>query len=209
MDDTVKKENASTAMDQSFPDRTKSQQGPGPRPRPAKAKGPATPKESAKPKGPAKANAPTKSKSETAVQDPDAMFSEGFLADVYQEKPVGGPNGIKKVMTRFPPEPNGHLHIGHAKAIAINFGFARYHGGECNLRFDDTNPETAEENFYQSIGEMVRWLGFAPARITHSSEQFDRLYELAERLIEEDGAYVCHCSSKLRSIIRPVIRPLS
>ncbi len=136
-------------------------------------------------------------KQKLAVDDrpPDAMFKEGFLAEVYQENSIQ-PDGIKKVKTRFPPEPNGHLHIGHARAIAINFGFARYHGGECYLRFDDTNPETAKDNYYDLIQETVKWLGFEPAQITYSSDHFDRLYELAGLLIQEGGAYVCHCSSE-------------
>ena len=141
--------------------------------KPAKAKGPPTP----------------------TVQDPQAIFKEGFLADVYRENPISS-TGIKKVKTRFPPEPNGHLHIGHCKAIAINFGFARYHGGTCCLRFDDTNPGAEKDIYYKSIEESVRWLGFKPAQITYSSDHFDRLYKLAESLIEEDGAYVCYCSSK-------------
>ncbi len=128
-------------------------------------------------------------------QDRDAMFREGFLADIYQENPVR-PGGLKEVKTRFPPEPNGHLHVGHAKAMAINFGFARYHGGDCCLRLDDTNPDTAAGVYYRSIKETLGWLGFEPTRITYSSDYFDRLYELAEFLINEDGAYVCHCSSK-------------
>ncbi|KAL1969912.1 hypothetical protein VTN77DRAFT_7421 [Rasamsonia byssochlamydoides] len=122
------------------------------------------------------------------VRDPDHMFKVGFLADVYQERPT------EKVITRFPPEPNGFLHIGHSKAIAINFGFARYHGGECILRFDDTNPEGEEERFYNAIEDIVNWLGFKPVRVTSASDNFERLYELAEDLIRRDGAYVCHCT---------------
>ena len=95
-----------------------------------------------------------------------------------------------------PPEPNGFLHIGHSKAIAINFGFARYHGGECYLRFDDTNPAGEKKEYDDSIEDTVRWLGFTPKKITHSSDNFDRLYELAEALIQKDGAYVCHCTSR-------------
>ncbi len=120
--------------------------------------------------------------------DPNSMFKEGFLKAVYEERPVA------QVNTRFPPEPNGFLHIGHSKAIAINFGFARYHGGECYLRFDDTNPEKEEEIYFTSIQEMVGWLGFKPDRITYSSDNFQKLYDLAEDLIKRDGAYVCHCS---------------
>ncbi|KAF7490005.1 putative glutamine--tRNA ligase [Sarcoptes scabiei] len=100
---------------------------------------------------------------------------------------VGG-----KVRTRFPPEPNGILHIGHAKAININFGYAEAHGGECILRYDDTNPEKEEQRFVDSIHEMVSWLGYKPCRITYSSDYFDELYELAVKLIELGLAYVCH-----------------
>lgn len=121
---------------------------------------------------------------------PVDAFKAGWLKGVYNEKPV------KDVQTRFPPEPNGYLHIGHAKAITVNFGFARSYGGKCNLRFDDTNPAKEEEQFFTSIKEMVSWLGFEPARITHSSDDFDQLYELAEELIKRGKAYVCFCSAE-------------
>ena len=126
----------------------------------------------------------------SVIRDPDAMFKEGWLADVRQERPS------PDVYTRFPPEPNGYLHIGHSKAIAINFGFARYHGGKCYLRFDDTNPEAEEEKFFTAIEDIVRWLGFSPYKITYSSDNFDKLYELAEKLIEQDGAYMCECNDE-------------
>ncbi|PLW46493.1 hypothetical protein PCASD_06299 [Puccinia coronata f. sp. avenae] len=99
-----------------------------------------------------------------------------------------------KVVTRFPPEPNGFLHIGHSKAIAINFGYAAHHGGKCILRYDDTNPEAEEQVYIDSILDMVRWLGFEPAHITYSSDYFDQLYALAEQLILLDKAYVCFCT---------------
>lgn len=133
------------------------------------------------------ANKPAPKKAEDAPVDTEAMFKQGFLAEVYNERPV------KPVYTRFPPEPNGYLHIGHSKAIAINFGFARYHGGKCYLRFDDTNPEAEEEAYFKSIEETVHWLGFEPYKITYSSDHFDKLYELAEKLIGLEKAYVCHC----------------
>ncbi|KAK0665200.1 tRNA synthetases class I, catalytic domain-containing protein [Cercophora samala] len=133
---------------------------------------------------------PKKEKAEDVPIDTDAMFKQGFLNDVYKERPV------KPVFTRFPPEPNGHLHIGHAKAIAINFGFARYHGGFTYLRFDDTNPEAEHEDFFTSIEDTVRWLGFEPYKITYSSDHFDTLYALAEKLIEQGNAYVCHCDDQ-------------
>ncbi|KAI4261866.1 MAG: hypothetical protein L6R42_002945 [Xanthoria sp. 1 TBL-2021] len=120
--------------------------------------------------------------------DPESMFKEGFLKSVYNEKPS------ERVITRFPPEPNGFLHIGHSKAIAINFGFARYRHGVCYLRFDDTNPEAEEEKYFTAIEDMIQWLGFTPYKVTYSSDNFDKLYELAEALISKDGAYVCHCT---------------
>ncbi|KAL4783457.1 tRNA synthetases class I, catalytic domain-containing protein [Aspergillus varians] len=125
---------------------------------------------------------------EEAPLDPDAMFKQGFLANVFRERPM------KPVLTRFPPEPNGYLHLGHCKAIAVNFGFARHHGGETILRFDDTNPEAEEEKYFTAIEEIIQWLGFKPARITHSSDHFQKLYDHAEKLIQLEKAYVCHCS---------------
>jgi glutaminyl-tRNA synthetase len=120
---------------------------------------------------------------------PTSVFEEGWLKKVYAEKP-------KTVRTRFPPEPNGFLHIGHAKAIAVNFGFAKFHKGICFLRFDDTNPEKEEAKFFQSIEEIIKWLGFEPYQITYSSDHFDQLYDLAEELIKKDKAYVCHCTKE-------------
>lgn len=136
-----------------------------------------------------KVSKPTKDEP-AVVRDPDAMFKEGWLDEVRKERPA------KDVYTRFPPEPNGYLHIGHSKAIAINFGFARYHGGKCYLRFDDTNPEAEEEKFFTAIEDIVRWLGFSPYKITYSSDNFDKLYDLAEKLILRDGAYMCECSDE-------------
>jgi len=102
----------------------------------------------------------------------------------------------KKVYTRFPPEPNGFLHIGHAKAINVNFGYAQAHGGVTYLRYDDTNPEAEEEKYFTSILETVKWLGFKPWKITYSSDHFDKLYELAVDLIKRGKAYVCHCTGE-------------
>jgi glutaminyl-tRNA synthetase len=120
--------------------------------------------------------------------DPETMFKVGFLADVYKERPE------KNVVTRFPPEPNGYLHIGHAKAIAVNFGFARHHNGICYLRYDDTNPEKEEEVYFTAIKDTVEWLGFKPYGITYSSDNFGKLYDLAEKLITLGKAYVCACT---------------
>ncbi|SCU80814.1 LADA_0B09670g1_1 [Lachancea dasiensis] len=130
------------------------------------------------------------------------MFTEGFLGDLHkvgenpQAYPELMPEHIKatggKVRTRFPPEPNGYLHIGHSKAIMVNFGFAKHHGGVCYLRFDDTNPEAEAPEYFESIKNMVSWLGFKPWKITYSSDYFDQLYQLAETLIKNGRAYVCH-----------------
>jgi len=97
-----------------------------------------------------------------------------------------------QVRTRFPPEPNGILHIGHAKAIIFNFGYAKANDGVCFLRYDDTNPEKEEERFFTGIQENVKWLGFEPYKITYASDNFGKLYELAVDMIKRDLAYVCH-----------------
>ncbi|KAG0723873.1 putative glutamine--tRNA ligase [Chionoecetes opilio] len=97
-----------------------------------------------------------------------------------------------QVRTRFPPEPNGILHIGHAKAININFGYAAANNGVCFLRYDDTNPEKEEEKFFVGIRDMVEWLGYKPYKITHSSDYFTQLYEWAVVLVKKGLAYVCH-----------------
>ena len=112
-----------------------------------------------------------------------------------------------KVRTRFPPEPNGILHIGHAKAININFGYAAAHDGVCYLRYDDTNPEKEEEKFFVGIREMVEWLGYKPAEITYSSDYFQQLYEWAVKLIEKGLAYVCHQSSEEMKGFNPLPSP--
>lgn len=152
-------------------------------------KPPKAPKEPKKPQ-PAKVPKPKPEKKDEGPIDPNAMFKEGFLNSVYHERPA------ERVITRFPPEPNGYLHLGHCKAIAINFGFARYHGGDCYLRFDDTNPEAEEEIFTVMIREMIEWLGFKPVAVTYASDNFEKMYNLAEELIKLDGAYVCHCTGR-------------
>jgi glutaminyl-tRNA synthetase len=103
---------------------------------------------------------------------------------------------IKKVITRFPPEPNGYLHIGHAKSICLNFGLAEEFNGHCNLRFDDTNPSKEEAEYVESIIEDVRWLGFDwGERLYYASDYFEQLYQWAEELIKKGLAYVCDLSS--------------
>lgn len=103
----------------------------------------------------------------------------------------------KKLVTRFPPEPNGYLHIGHAKSICLNFGLAETFGGECNLRFDDTNPEKENEEFVHAIKKDVEWLGFAWAGdVRYASSYFDDLYQWAIYLIQQGKAYVCDLSAE-------------
>ena len=112
-----------------------------------------------------------------------------FIRDRIREDLASG--AVKTVVTRFPPEPNGYLHIGHAKSICLNFGIAEEFGGRCNLRFDDTNPAREEQEFIDSIQENVRWLGFDwGPDVTFASDNFDQLYQWAEHLIETGKAYV-------------------
>jgi glutaminyl-tRNA synthetase len=102
-----------------------------------------------------------------------------------------------RVATRFPPEPNGYLHIGHAKSICLNFGIAEEFGGQCNLRFDDTNPEKDEEEYVNSIMEDVRWLGWDwQDRLYFASDYFEQMYDYAVQLIEKGKAYVCDLSAE-------------
>ena len=119
--------------------------------------------------------------------------SLNFIEEIVEEDLKNGK--YKTILTRFPPEPNGYLHIGHAKSICLNFGLGLKYGGKTNLRFDDTNPSGEEKKYSDSIEEIVSWLGFKPVRVTSASDNFDRLYDLAEELIRKDGAYFCHCSS--------------
>ena len=117
-----------------------------------------------------------------------------FIRDIIDEDLKTGKYG-GRVHTRFPPEPNGYLHIGHAKSICLNFGIAADYAGLCNLRFDDTNPETEEIEYAESIMEDVQWLGFDwEDRLYYASDYFDQLYEYAVQLTEKGKAYVCDLS---------------
>ncbi|MDX1962315.1 MAG: glutamine--tRNA ligase/YqeY domain fusion protein [Pirellulales bacterium] len=113
-----------------------------------------------------------------------------FIRDIINEHNASGRFG-GRVHTRFPPEPNGYLHIGHAKSICLNFGIARDYGGKCNLRFDDTNPTKEDEEYVNSIMEDVRWLGFEWDGLYYASNYFDQLYDWAVQLINAGKAYVC------------------
>jgi len=119
-----------------------------------------------------------------------------FVRERVQSDVRAGKHG-GRVRTRFPPEPNGYLHIGHAKSICLNFGLARELGGLCNLRFDDTNPSTEELEYVRSIQEDVRWLGFDwEDRLYYASDYFDQLYGWAVRLVEKGLTYVCDLSGE-------------
>ncbi len=118
-----------------------------------------------------------------------------FIEKIIEEDIASGK--ISQLKTRFPPEPNGYLHIGHAKSICLNFGLAQKYGGTCNLRFDDTNPEKEDEEFVESIKEDVKWLGFQwEGDIHFTSDYFDQLYEWAIGLIKEGKAYVCDLNAE-------------
>jgi glutaminyl-tRNA synthetase len=116
----------------------------------------------------------------------ESNFIHQIIEDDIKTGKFGG-----RVCTRFPPEPNGYLHIGHAKSICLNFGTALKYGGKCNLRFDDTNPEKEEQEYVDSIMEDVRWLGFQWDGLFYASDYFDQLYEWAVALIRKGKAYVC------------------
>ncbi len=118
-----------------------------------------------------------------------AVERNDFIRDIIDEDLRTGRH--TKIATRFPPEPNGYLHIGHAKAICVDFGIARDYGGTCNLRYDDTNPVKEDVEYVESIERDVRWLGFEPTQVLFSADYFPRMYELAERLVRDGKAYVC------------------
>jgi glutaminyl-tRNA synthetase len=124
---------------------------------------------------------------EAATTTPDV--GRDFIRDIIQADIEAG--RVTEVVTRFPPEPNGYLHIGHAKAICLNFGVAEEYRGRCHLRFDDTNPTKEEQEFIDAIKRDVRWLGFDwGTHLHHASDYFEQLYEWAEHLVREGKAYV-------------------
>ena len=119
-----------------------------------------------------------------------AEKSSNFIHDFIDEDLAAGK--VEKIHTRFPPEPNGYLHIGHCKALIIDFGTAKKYGGLCNLRMDDTNPAKEDTEYVEAIQEDIRWLGFDwDDRFFYGSDYFERTYELAEELIKKGDAYVC------------------
>ncbi|CAD72170.1 glutaminyl-tRNA synthetase [Rhodopirellula baltica SH 1] len=135
-------------------------------------------------------NAPEPSDSATPEKTPSKHFiRQAIDADLASGRFDG-------VATRFPPEPNGYLHIGHAKSICLNFGLAKDMGGTCNLRFDDTNPIKEDTEYVDSIQEDVRWLGFEWDNLHFASDYFDQLYDWAEQLVKDGKAYVCDLTAE-------------
>ena len=131
--------------------------------------------------------------SEQSIPEKDTEIKH-FLQQAIEQDLADNKHG-GKVVTRFPPEPNGFLHIGHARSIWLNFGLAKEYGGECNLRFDDTNPEKEEQAYIDAIQEDVKWLGYEwSGNVRYASNYFDKFYEWALHLIKEGHAYVCHLS---------------
>lgn len=118
------------------------------------------------------------------------LSQTGNFIHNYIQKDLEG--NLNKIHTRFPPEPNGYLHIGHAKSICLNFGLADYYGGKCNLRFDDTNPAKEDDEFVRSIKEDIKWLGFDwEDRLYFASSYFEKMYQCAVELIKKGKAFVC------------------
>src|SRR3954470_22210111 len=136
------------------------------------------------------------SESTSSTPPPTGGGPSHFIRDIILEDRANGKNG-GRVHTRFPPEPNGYLHIGHAKSIHLNFGLAREFGGKCNLRFDDTNPSKEEVEYVESIIEDVHWLGGDfEDRIFYASDYFQQLYDWAVQLIKSGKAYVCDLTAE-------------
>ena len=123
------------------------------------------------------------------MPSPEPVRSTHFIRNIIQEDLQSGKH--QQIVTRFPPEPNGYLHIGHAKSIFLNFGLVKEFPGHCFMRFDDTNPINEDEEYVQAILEDVLWLGFDwKDLLTHASDYFQRLYDFAEDLIQQGKAYV-------------------
>jgi glutaminyl-tRNA synthetase len=127
----------------------------------------------------------------TNDNQPASNFIRQIIANDLKDNKNNG-----KVVTRFPPEPNGYLHIGHAKSICLNFGIAAENNGRCNLRFDDTNPEKESDEYVEAIKRDVQWLGFEWSELRHASDYFEQLYNYAVQLIEQGQAYVDSLSAE-------------
>ncbi|MFN4906674.1 MAG: glutamine--tRNA ligase/YqeY domain fusion protein [Planctomycetota bacterium] len=131
------------------------------------------------------------------AENPESRHHKNFI-EIEVEKDFANKESLqgKTIQTRFPPEPNGYLHIGHAKSICLNFGLAKTYGGKCNLRFDDTNPSKESQEYVDSIQRDVRWLGFQWDNLFYASDYFQQLYDWALQLIREGHAYVCDLSAE-------------
>ena len=129
------------------------------------------------------------SMSDINTNEEEGKKNLNFIEAAVEKDLAEGKNG-GRVQTRFPPEPNGYLHIGHAKAICLDFGIAERHGGICNLRFDDTNPTKEDEEYVEAIKEDIQWLGYQWGNIYYASDYFQQLWDFAIRLIEEGKAYI-------------------
>lgn len=132
---------------------------------------------------------------DTKGQEPNEKKSLNFIEQIVENDLKAGKNG-GRLQTRFPPEPNGYLHIGHAKAVCMDFGVAKKFGGTCNLRFDDTNPQKEDTEYVEAIKQDIEWLGFHWANIYHASDYFQQLWDFAVQLIKEGKAYVDEQSSE-------------
>ncbi|MDE5602115.1 MAG: glutamine--tRNA ligase, partial [Clostridia bacterium] len=128
------------------------------------------------------------------------MESKNFIEEFIEQDLADGK--ATKIITRFPPEPNGYLHIGHAKALCINFGVKEKYNGICNLRFDDTNPAKEDVEYMESIKQDIEWLGFKWDGLYNASDYFEKMYECAVKLIKEGKAYVCDLSAEEISATR-------
>ena len=133
---------------------------------------------------------------EKTMNENEEKKSVSFVEQMVIDDLAAGKNG-GRLQTRFPPEPNGYLHIGHAKAIAIDFGLAKKYGGECNLRFDDTNPTKEDTEYIESIENDIKWLGFQWAHVYYASDYFQELWDFAVWLIKQGRAYVDEQSSEV------------
>ena len=137
-------------------------------------------------------------------------IATNFVQNIVEEDLKSGKYS-EGIHTRFPPEPNGYLHIGHAKSICLNFGLAKYNQGLCNLRFDDTNPTKEDVEYVDSIQEDVKWLGFDwEDRMFYASSYFERIFELTIGLIKDGKAYVCDLSpEQMREYRGTLTEPIS
>jgi len=138
------------------------------------------------------------------IPEGEIAAPSNFIRDIIREDLAAGKH--QRVVTRFPPEPNGYLHIGHAKSICLNFGLARDFKGVCHLRFDDTNPEAEDMEYVESIQRDVRWLGFDwDDKLFYASDYYERLHQYARELIQKGKAYVCNLSEDEFRLVRGTI----